>query len=313
MVSKKSEKGVVKRFGDAAACVYHRITGGKAQKPRTMAEQPQQPTYSQTKYLELKGQYDAAVAQVRELTQKNSDLEEEVVETEILGEDKQRKLGEIIHQQKTGAAQQRRVIRTLQARSVEPAYEACIKANEGRRSPVFVVNHLGRIVLQTKSAKRLFGDLYGKPYSALIGGTTEEVGDVSREVAKRDVKKEWIQSITKDGSTKPARVNVTHFYQRIVDQQTVDGKPKIVNVDYPYATVIEVVSLGFGRFSRRQPCLQESLKKYRTPEEKAKESDKIIEDSRKMIEEIRKKHPDVARDLDTQGTGGSTNPIPTTS
>jgi PAS domain-containing protein len=158
--------------------------------------------------------------------------------------------------------------------------ESCIADNIPGRDALIVIDRVGRIVGMTKKAERIYGqEIMGNHYSTLIDGTAEERNAVSRILEVKG--KGWVYTVTKDEANrkKLALVKVSH---KTFGEPEKNSSGRIIN---RYASIIRLERLGQKKFTfgKKEPILQDSLRKLKNPEEINAEIESLLEEAKKTL------------------------------
>lgn len=193
----------------------------------------------------------------------------------------------LVFQQRKIMQATKRVYDSLRAGLRRAAHNSCSEDNRSRREAVFVINHNGRITAQSERAIRSFGNLVGKDYSVLVGGSP----GAKREAEKYFSPSEdssgadgliYLKSFRNPEAPKVGRydLNISHKYVT----EPVEGK----NIKVRHSTVLKVSGSGMmdslAIRAGKKNVLQGALI------HDAEAEDKLREQAHSLIAKIQREH-----------------------
>jgi hypothetical protein len=219
---------------------------------------------------------------------------ERLAELEKMLQEKQEVLDErnkLIQFQRQTISQERRAYKFLKAQERRNMLNSCTQDNVNRKEAVFVLNHLGRIIAQSESAKKIYGDLGRRHYFDLVSGSEPEKQAVRREFNKET--EGWIElNVWKNGGkhnqseavpeSAYIKVSPKYFLEKVENNRT----QELRGVEVRYATVIEVSRHPFKETLKRimsgEKVFQEKLRKRMQGIQEALETSRRLEEQEKQ-------------------------------
>jgi hypothetical protein len=215
---------------------------------------------------------------------------ERIDDLEVMLQKKDDTLGnrnKLIQLQRHTISRERRAYKFLKAQERRNMLYSCIKDNVKRKEDIFILNHTGRIVAQSESAEKAYGNLKGKHYFDLVSGSLSEKEKVEQEFNKEIegwIELNQIEYGKKDNHSETRQIAAyvsvcpKYFLERVERQR---GQ-ELEDVEVRYGTVIEVSRYPFKETIKRiisgEKVFQEKLRDRMQKVQEALETSKRFEE-----------------------------------